>query len=253
MTDTFRTIIVDDEPAARRLLRFMLNDFSQTIQIVGEASNGNEAIELINRFNPDLVFLDIQMPDLNGFEVLEQVTHQPNIIFTTAYEEFAIKAFQAFSIDYLLKPISEERLKQAIEKLKQFRKGMGTDLIRIKKIVESLQAPKPATAFPIRQGEKIMLIRFENISYFESDDKYVGLFTLEGQRLLTDHTLTTLNQILPPEFLRVQKSYIINKEKIKEIYKHFNGRFVIVMNDNKQTRITTGLTYYETIKLSLGI
>ena len=109
------------------------------------------------------------------------------------------------------------------------------------------------SAFPIRQGDRIILVRFENITHMEAADKYVGLFTTDGRKYLTDQTLTALSQKLPPAFLRVQKSYIINKDKIREIYKHFNGRFVLVMDDPKQTRITTGLTFYESIRSELGI
>ena len=120
MNQLYKAIVIDDEPAARRLMKNLLQEYSDIVTVIAEAGNGREAIEKIEELNPDLIFLDIQMPDLTGFEVIEKLSRKPNIIFTTAYEQYAIKAFETFSIDYLLKPIKEERLKQSIEKLKQF-------------------------------------------------------------------------------------------------------------------------------------
>ena len=246
----YRALIVDDEPAARRIVRTMLAAHIDVIEITGEAKNGVEAVEMINEQKPDLVFLDIQMPGFTGFEVLQQITHQPNIIFITAYEEYALKAFEMFSVDYLLKPIRQERLDAAIEKLKSFGKTTGPEVV--KKLVQDYEQKKP-TAFPVKLGDRILLFRYEQISHFEADDKYVALFTVDGKKYLTDNTLSSLTQKLPANFLRVQKSYIINKEKIKEIHKHFNGRFVIIMDDKGQSRILSGLTFYEAIKEELGI
>ena len=250
----FKAVIADDEPAARRLLRSMLVLHDDVISVVGEAANGRESLELIGQLQPDVVFLDIQMPDLTGFEVLEKLPSPPDIIFVTAYEEYALKAFQTFSIDYLLKPVAEERLTKTIDKLKRFGKQeRGDSLQALKKLLENLSPKKMPTAFPIKQGEKIMLLRFETISYFEADDKYVAVFTLDGKKYLTDQTLTALAETLPPSFLRVQKSYIVNREQIREVHKHFNGRYVLVMSDLKGSRITTGLTFYESVKSALGL
>ena len=250
----FKAIIVDDEPPARRILRTMLSEHSAVIGLKGEAATGAEAVRLIQELKPDVIFLDIQMPDLTGFEVLEQINYQPYIIFTTAYEHYAVKAFESFSIDYLLKPIREERLEQSIRKLERLgHSGNVSELSKLRLIMEEMRTQKKAVAFPIRQGDKISLINFENISHFEADDKYVALFTIDGKKFLTDQTLTNLTEKLPSSFLRVQKSYIVNREKIKEIHKHFNGRFILTMNDKNQTRITTGLTFYESIKEELGI
>ena len=113
MNPRFKAIIIDDEPAARRLLKSMLSSNAEWVEVLAEATNGTEAIKMINESRPDLVFLDIQMPDYTGFEVLEKIEYQPNVIFTTAYEQYAIRAFESFSIDYLLKPVREERLQSS--------------------------------------------------------------------------------------------------------------------------------------------
>jgi two-component system, LytTR family, response regulator len=254
MNRKFKALVVDDEPAARRLMKTMLTEHADSVEVVGEAGNGSEAVRLIKELKPDVVFLDIQMPDFTGFEVLEKLDSKPNIIFTTAYEQYAIKAFDSFSIDYLLKPIKEERLAQSLEKMKEFGKlNQPIDVLNLREMIEQIKMPKKATAIPIKTGDRIILLRFENISHFEAQDKYVFIFTQEGQKHLTDQTLTTLAEKLPDQFLRVQKSYIINKEKIKEIHKHFNGRFVITMDDKTRTQITTGLTFNEPIRNTLDI
>ena len=254
MNRKFKALVVDDEPAARRLMKRMLDDHADSIEIVGEAGNGGEAVRLIKELKPDVVFLDIQMPDFTGFEVLEKLDSKPNIIFTTAYEQYAIKAFENFSIDYLLKPIKEERLAQSLEKMKEFGKlNQPVDVLNLREMIEQIKAPKKATAIPIKIGDRIILLRYENITHFEAHDKYVFIFTHDGQKHLTDQTLTALAEKLPDQFLRVQKSFIINKEKVKEIHKHFNGRFVITMEDRTRTQIVTGLTFNESIRTALDI
>lgn len=249
MSQVFSAIVVDDEPAARRLMRSLLSEHSSVIRVIDEASGGKEAIHKIEELKPDVVFMDIQMPDLTGFEVIEKLSRQPNIIFTTAYEQYAIKAFETFSIDYLLKPIKEERLSQSIEKLKLFGKiNQVMDLSGLQELIRQLQEPKKATALTIKTGDRITLLRFENISYLQAEDKYVYIYTLDGQKFLTDQTLTALEEKLPSQFFRIQKSYIINKEKIKEMHRHFNGRYLFIMDDKSSNRLTSGRTYNDLIK-----
>src|SRR4029077_19348654 len=142
-----------------------------TVTILDEAANGREALEKIESLQPDLIFLDIQMPDLTGFEVIEKLTHKPNIIFTTAYEQYAIKAFDTFSIDYLLKPIKEERLQKSIEKLRQFGKvDQPIDIPGLQQIIQQLRTPQKATALAIKTGDRITLLRYEKIAYLEAQD-----------------------------------------------------------------------------------
>src|SRR6185503_6867431 len=166
MNQVFRTIVIDDEPAARRLMKNLLQEYPDTIQVIDEAGNGVEAIQKIEALKPDLIFLDIQMPDLTGFEVIEKLSQKPNIIFTTAYEQYAIKAFESFSIDYLLKPIKEERLQLSIGKLKQFgRLNTSINIGNLQDIIRQFQAPAKATVLTIKTGDRIVLLRFENIVY----------------------------------------------------------------------------------------
>ena len=243
MNQVFKAIVIDDEPAARRLIKSLLQEHEAVVSVIGEAGNGREAIAKIEELKPDLIFLDIQMPDLTGFEVLEKLDHKPNVIFTTAYEQYAIKAFETFSIDYLLKPIKEERLQQSITKLKQFgRLNQAFELSGLQDIIRQFQAPAKATALPIKTGDRIILVRFENISFLEAQDKYVFIHTVDGQKFLTDQSLSLLLEKLPSQFYRIQKSYIINKEKIREMHRHFNSRYLFIMDDKAGTRLTSGRT-----------
>ncbi len=249
----YKAIIVDDEPSARRVIRYLCDQYAASIDIVAEAGDGTTAIELIEQHKPDLVFLDIQLSDMTGFEALEKLSHKTNIIFTTAYEQFAIKAFETFAVDYLLKPIKDERFITAIKKFEHFEGGKQIDYFELNKLIETLKPKVVSTTFPVKIGEKIIFIDLTDISYFEANDKYVNLFTLNGQKYLTDLTLTALEDKLSGKFLRVKKSFIINTHHIKEVHKHFNSRFVFIMNDKSNSRIVSGSSYADVIKSTLGI
>ena len=235
-------------------MRNLLHDYKETIEIIGEAGTGQEAIQKIEELNPDLIFLDIQMPDLTGFEVIEKLSRKPNTIFTTAYEQYAIKAFESFSIDYLLKPIKEERLRQSIEKLKQFgRLNPSINIAGLQDIIRQFQTPAKTTALTIKTGDRIILLRFENIVYLEAQDKYVFVYTADGQKHLTDQSLAALCEKLPGQFYRIQKSYIINKDRVKEMHRHFNGRYLFLMDDKAGSRLTSGRTYYDAIRTEFSL
>ncbi|MBC7873630.1 MAG: response regulator [Ferruginibacter sp.] len=254
MSQLFKAIVIDDEPAARRLMKNLLLEHSHIIEVIGEAGTGKEAIAKIEELKPDVIFLDIQMPDLTGFEVIDRLKIKPNIIFTTAYEQYAIRAFETFSIDYLLKPIKEERLEQSITKLREFgRLAQPVDLASLQEIIRQFQAPQKATALPVKTGDRINLIRFESISYLEANDKYVFIYMADGQKHLTDQSLATLEEKLPPQFYRIQKSYIINKDRIKEMHRHFNSRYLFVMDDKAGSRLTSGRTYHDPIRAEFGL
>ena len=254
MNQLFKAIVIDDEPAARRLMKNLLKEYDDVVEVIDEAGSGREAVEKIERLKPDVIFLDIQMPDLTGFELIEQLTEKPNIIFTTAYEQYAIKAFENFSIDYLLKPIKDERLRQSVEKLKKFgRLNQSINIGELQEIIRQLQAPKKATALPIKTGDRINLIRYENIAFLEAQDKYVCVFTTDGQKFLTDNSLNVLVEKLPPEFCRIHRSYIINKDKIREMHRHFSGRYLFIMDDKAATRLTSGRTYQDIFRTEFGL
>lgn len=249
MKNRFSTILIDDEPLAVNRLHRLLARYEE-IEIIADAGNGESGLQLIELHQPDLVFLDIQMPVLTGFEMLKRLKYIPKVIFTTAYEEHAIKAFEENSIDYLLKPIEPERLDKAIEKLKRLSKtetvAWPEQLNLILKTIGSVK--EEIKSVPVKIGDRILLIRLDQIVYFEAKDKYVYLHTEEGVEYLVDFTLSALEEKLPVAFVRVHRAYMINRNKIKEIHKGFSNSFILVMKDKNLTKIYSGRSFSENVK-----
>lgn len=248
----YSAIIIDDEQLARKRLLRLLEPYNDLIEVIGEAADGEQGLSLVEEKQPDLIFLDLEMPVLNGFEMLKQLIHNPVIIFTTAYEEFAIKAFEQNSIDYLLKPIEKDRLMLSMEKLKKFNKN-SFDKKMLLNTIEQSQSSKEIRSFPVKIGDKILLIRLEDLVYIEANEKYVFFHTSDGKEYLTDHTLAYLENKLPDHFMRVHRGTIVNTEKIKEFHKSFNGAYVLVMDDKPQSRLTSSRSYGDDIKTLIGL
>ncbi len=250
MPQAYRTLIIDDEkPARSRLLR-LLGKYENVFDIIGEAENGEEGLKKTDELKPDLIFLDIQMPGLTGFEMLKQVKHMPKIIFTTAYEEYAIKAFEENSVDYLLKPIEEDRLELSIKKLQKDQKSTNTiDDATLSRILNHIApSDKAITSIPVKKGDRIFIIKLDDIAFLEAKEKYVFINTMDGHEHLIDFTLTHLEEKLPAHFIRVHRGHIINKDKVKEVQRYFDGRYVLILNDNKNTKIISGASYSKEIK-----
>ena len=245
----YRTLIADDEQPARDRLKKLLSVHSNRIEIVGEAENGIQCIELISELKPDLIFLDIQMPGLNGFEVLQQINHAPIVIFCTAYDEFALKAFETNSIDYIVKPVKPERIQKTIDKLSLL--GMNSNKQDILELIQSfinLTPKKEITTIPIKLGDRMLFIQIEDVLYFSAEEKYVSIVTKEGKKYLCDYSLKNLEEKLSDKFLRIQRALLINTSMIKEINKHFNSRFVIKMDDQNKTKLISGRNYCKQIR-----
>lgn len=249
MKQGITAILVDDEILAIKRLKRLLEKYNDYIEILAEASNGEQAVQLIDQYKPDLIFLDIEMPGFNGFEVLEKILHNPMVIFTTAFDSYALKAFEENSVDYLLKPIESERLDKAIEKLQRLSKDSDIKLQpQLHKLIEALNTRKEFKSFPVKIGDKIIFIKPEDISYLEAKDKYVFIVTDENKEYLTDFSLSSLEDKLPRNFVRVHRAHIINTDKIKEIHKGFNSCFSIIMKDSAKSRIQTGRSYNDQVK-----
>ncbi len=234
---TWTTLIIDDEQLARQRLKRLLKPFEE-FEIIGEAINGADGLEQIETLKPELIFLDIEMPVLNGFEMLSRLQHQSKVVFTTAYDQYAIKAFEEDSIDYLLKPIEAERLAKTVKKLQQ---GMQqpAPALPLEALMQQLFVKKELKTLTVKIGDKILLIKLSDIVYIEAEDKYVFLHTTNGRKHLTDFTITGLEEKLPEAFVRIHRSTIINCEHIKEIRKGFNGALVFVMDNTAGSKLTS--------------
>jgi len=228
---TFRAVLVDDEDLAlRRLLRLLQDE--PCVEVVGTASNGQQALDIVQKEAPDLLFLDIQMPGLSGFEVLKKLQVLPVVIFTTAYDNYALEAFETSAVDYLLKPIEKNRLHKALEKLKYLRSDDETKAIdqrRLETLLRTLERKQEQAFFthiPARIGERILVIAVSDIAYFYAFDKYTFLVIGEKEHII-DKTLLELEARLDPSrFVRIHRSTIVNIDQVKEIVSLFGGRYL---------------------------
>ncbi len=232
-----RAVIVDDEALARERLARMLAGFSDRIEVTGEAADGIEALELIGQTRPDVVFLDIRMPGLDGFALLEKLEEIPAVIFTTAYDAYALKAFDEDAADYLLKPVETGRLARAIEKAERLMEGESDDLRRrLQGLLENI-GRAPLQQLTVRSGDRVFFINYEDICFFEASDKLVSLFT-EEESYICDLSLNELEKRLPAEsFRRVHRSVLVNIRHIREAQRWFGGRYRLVMNDKRRSTL----------------
>jgi len=244
------TLLVDDEDIAIHRLKRALAVYPE-FKIVGEVKDGKSAVEFINHYRPDLVFLDIQMPGFNGFEVLNHLEYMPLIVFVTSYEHYAVQAFEKNSLDYLLKPVEEERLRLTINRIME-RRGINDAgiLLKIQRLIEGHKTDDRISTIPVKLGNRINLVAVGDIYFFEAKDKYVCLHTKDEEKLV-DYSLSYLQERLPPEFIRVHRGFIVNKLKIKELHKYFKGTYLLVMEDSKNSKIKSAYSYSESIRTRL--
>ena len=220
-------IIVDDESDARLLLRQYM-EAHDGFEVISECADGAHAISEIDRMRPDVVFLDIQMPVYSGFQVIRQLIHIPRIIFTTAYDRYAIEAFDNNAIDYLLKPYTRERFDKAIVKLQL--QSWPEEEIRSR--VKAMTPPEmPTTRIFVQNGTRIMPLNLADVVYIEADKDYSRFYTAESS-FLSNHGISQLEQRLPAGmFLRIHRSFIININHIKELHRETSGGYIITSDD----------------------
>nr|WP_319569618.1 LytTR family DNA-binding domain-containing protein [uncultured Draconibacterium sp.] len=245
----FTTLIIDDEQIARQRLKRLLSGFDTIFELIGEARNGEEGLEAINGLKPDLVFLDIQMPGKNGFEMLHELEYVPIIIFCTAYEEYAVKAFETVALDYLIKPVEQERLMLTIDKLKSVEsKNMSRKIAELLDFVYENKEPKVLQSIPHKIGDRVILIKPDKITYFEASDKYVDFYTCDGKRYMTEMSLKKLEERLESNFMRVQRGIIVNTNYVSEVRKYFRGKYILIIDDHSRTKIETGRSFGATVR-----
>ncbi|GAB4426916.1 MAG: LytTR family DNA-binding domain-containing protein [Bacteroidia bacterium] len=234
-----RILIADDELPARNKMKRLLSKF-EDVEVVHYAENGFDALEHIQSLKPDMVFLDIEMPGMNGLEVAEGIDldDMPAVVFATAYSEHAIKAFELNALDYLLKPFSEERLRASIDKVINNKQGSALDKDKIAQILKTELAEEIKTPFadkvPIPTRDRYKLVDYAEVVCIEVEERSVRLYTKEKSYLL-NHTLDTFERKLPADqFFRVNRSCIIGLKHVKEIVIWFGNRFKIVLSNGKE-------------------
>lgn len=235
-----KTLLIEDEPLSMDRLRELLTGFHD-VDIIGEAVDGNSAIEKINSLKPELILLDIQMPGQSGFDVLNQMGHSPYVVFVTAYDQYALKAFEENAVDYILKPVSRDRLRKTIDRVLALNRKLDMDLIHT--LQEAVHRKEFIRRFTVAQGDEILIFPDSDVYYFTSEDKYTFLSTFD-RRFIYDMTLKNLeNSLDPAVFCRVHKGYIINMTKIIKIKKWFQRDLVLYLSDSKHSRLKVSRRY----------
>ena len=243
-----KAILIDDEPLARIMVKEYLQNYPD-IEVVQECNDGFEGLKAIQQHEPGLVFLDIQMPKINGFEMLELIENPPAVIFTTAFEEYAIKAFETHAVDYLLKPFSKERFDKAIQKLLQQKKSSAEKTEAV--LETAAQSPIQSNRVVLKDGGKIKIIPIAHIQYLEAADDYVKIHTAEGV-FLKKKTMSFFEESLPSQqFLRVHRSYIVNTQLITRIDPYEKDSHLVLLSTG--ARLPVSKAGYAKMKEVLGI
>jgi two-component system, LytTR family, response regulator len=251
---TIRAVIVDDEPLARQRIRNLLAEV-EDVEVVAECANGREAIQAIEESPPDLLFLDIQMPELDGFDVLQAigVGHAPVVIFVTAYDQFALRAFEAHALDYLLKPFDDERFEAALERARErIRQQQGGDLDRrLRAFLEEVRGDRGyLQRLVVPSGHRSVFIRTEEIDWIEAERNYIRLHVGGRAYLLRENMSRIESALDPAKFCRIHRSTIVNIDRIQAVESLFRGEYLVVLHDG--TKLTSGRSYRPNLHNLMG-
>lgn len=246
-----RALIVDDESLARERIRTLLEADAE-IEIVGERADGREALAAIKSEAPDLLFLDVQMPEMSGFDVLEALTTEerlPVVVFVTAYDQYALHAFEVHALDYLLKPFDRERFQKSLQRAKaqieHERKGeLGQRLLSL--LADLKPEQKHLERLVIKSAGRVFFLRTDEIDWIESAGNYASLHVGRETHLLRETMNTLEAKLNPAKFLRIHRSNIVNVERIKELHPLFRGEYVVILRDG--TRLTSGRAYRDKLQ-----
>ena len=249
-----KAVLIDDEPLARSIVTEYLQAFPE-ITIAQECNDGFEGIKAITQHKPDLIFLDIQMPKINGFEMLELLEQPPAVIFTTAFDEYAIKAFESRAIDYLLKPFSKERFEKAVKKWFEQRKAdqktiplnIGTQTL----LTEEIRQPEERNRIVVREGSNIRIIPVNEVQYIEAYDDYVKIFT-QKEMFLKKKTMSFYeNSLDATQFVRVHRSYILNLQQLTKIEPMEKETYIALLKSG--VKVPLSKSGYAKLKGVLGL
>jgi two-component system LytT family response regulator len=236
--EKIRTVIIEDEAPAREIIKHYLKDLD-SIEVIAECADGFSGLKSISTMKPDLVFLDIQMPRLTGIEMLEVLTEKPVIIFTTAYDQFAIKAFELNAVDYLLKPFPKRRLLDAVNKaIDKIRSGTGNEKPSSQLLAKKPEPASPVNRIVVRKGNAINLIPVEQIKYVEAQDDYVMIYHSAG-KALKQQTMKFYEDNLPvTDFLRIHRSYIVRVHEINRIEPYGKDNHVAILKSGEKLPVS---------------
>lgn len=251
-----KVVIVDDEPLAREKIRELLRNDAE-IELIAECSGGHKAVAAIQKTPPDLLFLDIQMPEMDGFGVIKALSAQqvqmPYIVFVTAYDQYAVRAFEVYALDYLLKPFDRERFQKALERAKsQIRRDRSDTLSQgILSLIEELkEGPRHLERLVIKNSGRVQLLKTQEIDWIEAEGNYVRVHAGKEAHLLRETISTLETQLNPKKFMRIHRSTIVNLDRIRELQPWFHGEYRIILRDGTQLMLSR--SYREKLNEVLG-
>lgn len=258
--ETLSAYLVDDEPLALKRLNKLLLATGE-VRVLGQTTNQAEAVTFLDHHKVDVLFLDIQMPERNGFELLGQIREQPLVIFTTAYERYAIQAFEVNSIDYLLKPIGEEQLKRALLKLRRLSETSSAIRLRqqIQAVASTLATRKASDTsgsnrMTFRIGDRIVLEDLDHITHFWAEDKLTFAATDQGLKYVTDYSLASLEDKLEStKFVRIHRHTLVNLSFVAEIHRWFGGRLLVRLKNEDKTKLQVSRAQTAVLRERLGL
>jgi len=239
MSDVLRIVIVDDEPLARSVVREYLGAHAG-VEVVAECSNGFEAVKAVTELSPDLLFLDVQMPKLSGFEVLELLGREVPVVFTTAYDQYALRAFEVHAVDYLLKPFGEDRFAEALSRARERirARAAGDGDPAVDALADDLRPKGPLERVLIRDGAQVHVLPVERIDFVEAQDDYV-CFHADGRQYLKDQTMAAVEgQLDPARFVRIHRSYLLNIERIARVELYAKDSRVAILRDGRRLPVS---------------
>lgn len=248
-----RAFILDDEPLAVRRLSRLLEETGR-VEVVGSSSDPADGVEWLGANQTDILFLDIQMPEMNGFEVLSLLDPQPLVVFTTAYDEYALKAFEVNSIDYLLKPVEERHLTRALDKIERLKAG-GVPQELASQLASLLRSQQPAYPERIasRAGERLQLLNLDQVTHFFAQDKLTYAAT-RTKNYVVSNSISDLEQKLnPKQFCRIHRSTLLNLAYVQELDAWFEGRVLARLKDEKHTELQVSRDRVQELKRRLGV
>ncbi len=249
-----RAVIVDDEPLARRRIRNLLRG-ERDVEVIAECANGREAIEALESSPPDLLFLDIQMPEIDGFDVLQAigVGRVPVVIFVSAYDQFALRAFESHALDYLLKPFDDERFEGALQRARErIRQKQGSDVDRrLQSLLETVRGESGyVRRLVVPSGHRSVFLRTEQIDWIEAERNYIRLHAGGRAYLMRENLSRIASTLDPTRFCRIHRSTIVNIDRIQAVESLFRGEYLVVLHDG--TKLTSGRSYRRALHAIMG-
>jgi two-component system LytT family response regulator len=236
--EKIKALIIDDEELGRKIIREYLDSHPE-VEIQAECQDAFQALEAIEKYHPNLLFLDIQMPEVNGFELLEMLEHKPYIIFSTAYDQYALKAFEVNAVDYLLKPFDQQRFDSALQRVKDLIRQQQDESEKIRNLLRHIQSDKQYLKnILVKKAGKIIMLNINEVQWMEAEGDYVNLHTAEDSYLVLQSLKQLETRLEPDKFVRVHRSSIVNLEAVKEIAPWSKGKWKIILKDGNEIIIS---------------